>query len=244
MARILVTGSTEGLGYATAEALLAEGHEVVVHARNDRRVDAVRPLIERGADLVVADFADNEETARAVAELNDREPIDAVVHNAGAISGPPVIPVNIVAPYLLTAALRSPRRHIYISSGMHRSGSPSLDGIDWTGARATGTYADSKLFVTALAAALARLRPESLSNAVDPGWVPTRMGGAGAPDDFELGHETQEWLAASEEPEALTTDGYWYHRHLARPHPAVHDVSFQDRLLTSLEAATGVPFSP
>ncbi|NEN05051.1 SDR family NAD(P)-dependent oxidoreductase [Diaminobutyricibacter tongyongensis] len=244
MARILVTGSTEGLGYATAEALLAEGHDVVVHARNDRRADALGPLLDRGADLLVADFADRDQTVNAVAELNDAAPIDVVIHNAGAVSGAAVMPVNVVAPFLFTAGLLGPRRHIYLSSGLHRGGRPSLDGVDWTGAHAAGSYSDSKLFVTTLSAAVARLRPDTLSNAVDPGWVPTRMGGAGAPDDLELGHRTQEWLAVSDDAEALTSGGYWYHSGLYQPHPAVHDRAFQDRLLASLEAATGVQLSP
>ena len=119
-----------------------------------------------------------------------------------------MMPVNIVAPYLLTARLPSPHRLVYLSSGFHFGGHPTLAGTDWSGAT-PGSYADSKLFVTALAAAPARLRPDVLSNAVDPGWVPTRMGGRNAPDDLELGHQTQEWLAVSEDAQALTSGGYW-----------------------------------
>jgi NAD(P)-dependent dehydrogenase (short-subunit alcohol dehydrogenase family) len=113
-----------------------------------------------------------------------------------------------------------------------------LAGVDWRGERA-GSYSDSKLFVTTLAAAVARLRPRVLSNAVDPGWVPTKMGGPGAPDDLELGHRTQEWLASSDEAEALTTGGYWYHHRRLPPHVAVHDEAFQDRLLRTLAEETG-----
>jgi NAD(P)-dependent dehydrogenase (short-subunit alcohol dehydrogenase family) len=127
---------------------------------------------------------------------------------------------------------------VYLSSGSHFGGRPSLGGVDWRGRR-PGSYADSKLFVTALAAAVARLRPDVLSNAVDPGWVPTRMGGAGAPDDLDLGHETQEWLATSDDPEARTTGGYWYHRQRRQPHRAVSDEAFQDRLLAALAEETG-----
>ena len=101
------------------------------------------------------------------------------------------------------------------------------------------TYSDSKLYLTALAAAVARLWPDVLSNAVDPGWVPTRMGGAGAPDDLRLGHLTQEWLAASDDPEALTSGGYWYHQHREKPHPAVRDERFQNELLDHLAGVTG-----
>ncbi|WP_341644853.1 hypothetical protein [Thauera sp. SDU_THAU2] len=77
------------------------------------------------------------------------------------------------------------------------------------------------------------------SNAVNPGWVPTRMGGPSAPDDLRLGHLTQEWLATSDYPEALTSGGYWHHQRREEPHPAVEDIQFQDRLLAELERATG-----
>ncbi|QYX75843.1 SDR family NAD(P)-dependent oxidoreductase [Streptomyces akebiae] len=240
MSRILITGSTDGLGYATAEALQSAGHDVVVHARNPERARALHLLVGRGAGLVVADLTDRDAVRRIAAELNDTPPLDAVVHNAGVWSGPAVMPVNIVAPYLLTALVRGPRRLVYVSSGSHFDGRPSADGIDWRGTR-PGSYADSKLFVTTLAAAVARLCPDVLSNAVDPGWVPTKMGGPGAPDDLQLGHRTQQWLASSDDLQALTTGGYWYHRERQRPHPAVHDEAFQDRLLQTLAEETGTP---
>ncbi|MFI6144486.1 SDR family NAD(P)-dependent oxidoreductase [Streptomyces sp. NPDC051109] len=238
MSRILVTGSAEGLGRAAAESLLLEGHDVVVHARNERRATDLRQLVDRGADLVVGDFAERDAVRRIAAELNDTSPLDAVIHNAGVYRGPDVMPVNVIAPYLLTALLRGPRRLVYLSSGSHYDGRLSLAGIDWRG-NGPGSYADSKLFVTTLAAAVARLRAGVLSNAVDPGWVPTRMGGPHAPDDLELGHRTQEWLAVGDDPGALMSGGYWYHRRQREPHPAVHDEAFQDRLLQTLAEETG-----
>ncbi|MFJ8942913.1 SDR family NAD(P)-dependent oxidoreductase [Streptomyces sp. NPDC102395] len=238
MSRILVTGSADGLGRAAADALLSDGHDVVVHARNERRAADLAALADRGAHLVVGDFADRDAVRGVAVELADAEPLDAVVHNAGVWSGPAVMPVNIVAPYLLTALLPGPRRLVYLSSGSHFGGRPSLTGVDWRGVSA-GSYADSKLFVTTLAAAVARLRPGVLSNAVDPGWVPTKMGGPGAPDDLELGHRTQVWLAADDDPEALTSGGYWYHRERREPHRAVRDEAFQDRLLHALAEETG-----
>jgi hypothetical protein len=66
------------------------------------------------------------------------------------------------------------------------------------------------------------------------------MGGAGAPDDLELGHVTQVWLATSDDPAARTTGGYWFHQRRRDPHEAVHDVAFQDRLLAALAHETGV----
>jgi NAD(P)-dependent dehydrogenase (short-subunit alcohol dehydrogenase family) len=238
VSRILVTGSVDGLGRAAAESLLSAGYDVVVHARNRERAASLDALVNRGADIVVGDFTERDAVRRIAAELNHAKPLKAVIHNAGVWSGPAVMPVNIIAPYLLTALLHEPRRLVYLSSGSHFSGRPSLDGLDWLGERA-GSYADSKLFVTTLAAAVARLRPGVLSNAVDPGWVPTKMGGPGAPDDLELGHQTQEWLATSDEPQALTTGGYWYHQQQQQPHRAVNNEAFQDRLLRTLAQETG-----
>lgn len=238
MSRILVTGSADGLGRAAADTLISQGHEVVVHARNPARAADLSDLVDRGAHVVVGDFADRDAVRAVASELADAAPLDAVVHNAGVWSGRAVMPVNVVAPYLLTTLLPGPRRLVYLSSGSHFSGRPVLDGVDWSG-RTPGSYGDSKLFVTALAAAVARLRPGVPSNAVDPGWVPTRMGGPGAPDDLELGHRTQEWLAISDDPEALTTGGYWYHQERQEPHAAVHDTAFQDRLLKVLAQETG-----
>jgi NAD(P)-dependent dehydrogenase (short-subunit alcohol dehydrogenase family) len=238
VSRILVTGSADGLGRAAAASLLSAGHDVVVHARNRERAVGLDALVARGAHLVVGDFTDRDAVRRIVAELNDAKPLDAVIHNAGVWSGPAVMPVNIIAPYLLTALLRGPRRLVYLSSGSHFGGRPALVGVDWRGESA-GSYSDSKLFVTTLAAAVARLRPGVLSNAVDPGWVPTKMGGPHAPDDLELGRQTQEWLASSDEPQALTSGGYWYHRRRQQPHRAVHDEAFQDNLLRTLTEEVG-----
>lgn len=196
---------------------------------------------------MIGDFVNRDAVRRIAAELSDAKvkgakPLDAVIHNAGVWSGPAVMPVNIIAPYLLTALLEGPHRLVYLSSSSHYGGRASVAGVDWKGRRA-GSYDDSKLFVTTLAAAVARLRPHVLSNAVDPGWVPTRMGGAGAPDDLELGHQTQEWLATSDDPDALTSGGYWYHRERREPHRSVRDQAFQDRLLQALVEETGTPFN-
>jgi NAD(P)-dependent dehydrogenase (short-subunit alcohol dehydrogenase family) len=238
-ARVFITGSADGLGRAAAQTLLEQGHEVVVHARNQSRLTAVRDLLDRGAAAVVGDLSDLEETRDVADQVNRLGRMAAVIHNAGVNGGPHVLPVNVVAPYLLTALIHRPQRLVYLSSGMHRGGRASLTGMDWSGERTTGSYSDSKLFVTTLAAAVARIWPEVLTNVVDPGWVPTRMGGPGAPDDLRLGHLTQEWLATSDDLEARTSGGYWYHQRRAEPAPSVHDQRFQDQLLEELARFTG-----
>ena len=241
MARVFITGSADGLGRAAAQTLLEQGHEIVVHVRSTERMTAVRDLADAHAAAVVGDLSDLEETRGVAAQVNRLGRMDAVIHNAGVIRGPDVLPVNVVAPYLLTALIQRPQRLVYLSSGMHRGGRATVAGIDWSGSRTRGSYSDSKLFVTTLALAVARIWEDVLSNAVDPGWVPTKMGGAGAPDDLRLGHLTQEWLATSDDPEAHTSGGYWYHQRLAEPAPSVHDQRFQDELLDALARFTGTP---
>jgi NAD(P)-dependent dehydrogenase (short-subunit alcohol dehydrogenase family) len=238
--RVLVTGSADGLGRLAAAGLLEAGHEVVLHVRNDSRLDAVADLVASGAEVVFGDLADLDQTRAVADQANALGRMDAVIHNAGVYSGSAVLPVNVVAPYLLTATMERPDRLVYLSSGMHRGGRADIDGVDWSGRRPSRSYSDSKLFVTTLAAAVARLWPGVLSNAVDPGWVPTRMGGPAAPDDLRLGHLTQEWLATSDDPDACTSGGYWHHQRWAQPHAAVHDLRFQGQLLAALAAHTGV----
>ena len=239
MARVLVTGSADGLGRRTARTLLDEGHEVVVHASSRERLDAVDDVLDGGAVAVAGDLGDLDQTRDVTEQVNRLGRLDAVIHNAGVYTGRTILPVNVVAPYLLTALVERPRRLVYLSSGMHRGGRADLDGMEWSGRSVTGSYSDGKLFVATLSAAVAGLWPTVASNAVDPGWVPTRMGGPNAPDDLRLGHLTQEWLAVSDDPDALTTGGYWYHQRLQKPHPAVHDDQFQDQLLDALARITG-----
>ena len=235
MSLVLVTGASTGLGLATARALLDDGHEVVLHARRLERVEDA-DVLDRASGAVAADLADLDSVVRLAGELDATWAFDAVVHNAGVISGPDVVPVNVVAPYVLAALLRRPATSVVLSSSMHRSGSADL-ATDW----ARASYSDSKLWVTALTLALAARRPDEAWHAVDPGWVPTRMGGAGAPDDLEEGHRTQAWLATAAHDEVEPrTGGYWHHRVASRPHPATLDPAFQDDLLGRLESRTGI----
>ena len=238
--RVFVTGSADGLGKLAAGSLLDSGHDVVVHVRSADRRPAVTALIDRGAELVVGDLADLDQARDVAAQVNVLGPMDAVIHNAGVNSGRELAAVNVVAPFVLTATMLRPQRLVYLSSGMHRGGRPFTDGNPFVGRGSQVTYSDSKLFVTTLALAVARLWPEVHSNAVDPGWVPTRMGGSRAPDDLRLGHLTQEWLATSTDPDALTTGGYWHHQRRREPHPSTRDESFQTRLLDALAEVTGV----
>ncbi len=252
MSRIFITGSADGLGLAAARTLMAEGHEVVLHARSSKRAAAFAELTPRSAGVVIGDLGSAVETRAIAEQVNKIGTMNAVIHNAGiynqsARGATPeghatTLAVNTLAPYILTALIERPERLIYLSSGMHRGGSGSLSDIDWTERRwePSRAYSESKLYVTALALSVARHWPGVFSNAVDPGWVPTKMGGPGAPDDLTLGHLTQTWLAVSNEPGARVTGGYWHHRKLREPAPEARDPKFQDRLTAKLAELTGV----
>lgn len=93
-----------------------------------------------------------------------------------------------------------------------------------------------------LAFAVARRWPGVLSNALEPGWVPTKMGGAGAPDDMDQAHRTQVWLAVSNDPGALVSGEYFYHLHRRAPDPAARDPARQDALLDACQRLSGIAF--
>ena len=245
MSRVFITGSTDGLGLAAARALIEEGHEVLLHARSLMRASELGDLASQSAGVVIGDLSSAAETHKVAEQVNRIGRMDAVIHNAGIYRVPNrsattegharTLAVNTLAPYILTAEIERPGRLIYLSSGMHRSGSSLLDDVDWLKRRwdQTQAYCDSKLYVTALAFAVARLWPDVLSNAVDPGWVPTKMGGAGATDDLELGHLTQTWLAVSDDAAAAVSGRYWHHRQVQTPAAAVTDSGFQERLIAT-----------
>jgi NAD(P)-dependent dehydrogenase (short-subunit alcohol dehydrogenase family) len=84
MARIFITGSTDGLGRAAARTLLDDGRRVVLHARTPARAASVDDLAVRAADVVVGDLASAEETGRVADQVNAIGRVDAVIHNAAA----------------------------------------------------------------------------------------------------------------------------------------------------------------
>ncbi|BCX03447.1 MAG: short-chain dehydrogenase [Candidatus Roseilinea sp.] len=242
MARISITGSADGLGQLAARALIAQGHEVVLHARNVERARHAHHQVPGAIHAIAGDLSDIAETKRLADEANAWGPFDAVIHNAGIYQAPSraVFVVNALAPYLLTCLMERPKRLIYLSSGMHLQGRANLDRL--AGDQSRVSYSDSKLYVTMLCMAVARKWPDVYANAVDPGWVPTRMGGPHASDDLEKGYETQVWLATSDDGEAKVSGRYFYHRQAQPCHPQARDVALQERFLSICKELTGVPF--
>jgi NAD(P)-dependent dehydrogenase (short-subunit alcohol dehydrogenase family) len=253
IARVFITGSSDGLGLLTGKQLARDGHKVVLHARDLSRAAAVRAALPECEAVVVGGLSTLAEMKSVASQVNELGAMDAVVHNVGTgyndrerfgtkdgLSR--IFAVTVAAPYVLTALLQQPERLIYISSNMHLGGDADLSDVQWEKRRwnASQAYSDTKLHDTIMAMALASRWPNVMVNAVDPGWVPTKMGGAGAPDDLEMGADTQAWLAASEEPLARVTGEYFHHRERQRCSPSAHDPAVQARLLAYLEKISGV----
>lgn len=189
---------------------------------------------------MVGDLPDIEQTRDVADQMHREGAMGAVVHNACSTT---YISLSTASP-LLTALIRRPPRLIYLSSSMHRRGRTAPASIHWRGPTHRVSYADSTLYVTALVAAVARLWPDVLGNAVDPGWVPSKMGASGGPDDLRLGHLTQEWLATSYDPEARTSGGYWHHQHRGEARPAAYNHGLQSGLVNHpVRVTSGRPTS-
>jgi NAD(P)-dependent dehydrogenase (short-subunit alcohol dehydrogenase family) len=230
MARIFITGSADGLGMLAAKDLIAKGHQVVVHGRNAARSrDAIN--VNPGAESVVTgDLSHLPEIKSVASQVNGLRKFDAIIHNAGVYQRPPreILLVNVLAPYMLTVLIEKPKRLIYLSSGMQSSGHARPDEL--TLAKGI-SYSDSKLYVLMLALAIARKWPDVYSNALDPGWVPTIMGGHGAPDKLQQGYETQVWLAISDDQAAMVSGHYFFHRKIAQYNSQADDITLQENLL-------------
>ena len=243
MSRIFISGSSTGLGLMAGKLLTSQGHQVVLHARNESRAGDARRALPNVEAIVVGDIETIAGAKDVAAQVNALGHFDAVIHNAavGYREGhritsdglPHVFAINTLSAYILTALIERPKRLVYLSSGMHHHADANLDDILWKKRRWNGSaaYAESKLHDTMLAFAIARRWPDVFSNALEPGWVPTKMGGAGAPDDMDQAHLTQAWLAAGDDPKADVTGRYFYHLKRMEPNAQADDQALQDRLI-------------
>jgi NAD(P)-dependent dehydrogenase (short-subunit alcohol dehydrogenase family) len=237
-----------------ARMLIAQGHQVVLHGRNRQRANEALSKVPGALSAVVGDLAVIAETKSLADQVNELGPFDAVIHNAGVygephcvrtVDGlPQIFAVNSLAPYILTCLIKRPKRLVYTSSGLHRSGDATLHDLTWSSRRCSvsSAYADSKLHNVILAFAVARKWPDVLSNALEPGWAATKMGGPGAPVSIEDGSRTQVWLAVSREREALVSGRYFYHLQPRSFHPAAADAAVQERYLSECAGLSGIAF--
>jgi len=251
---IFISGSSTGLGMMAAELLVSRGHEVVLHARDVNRADDARRRLPKAKAIVVGDLGTIAETKEVAEQVNGIGHFDAVIHNAAvgyreerrttADGLPHVFAINTLSAFLLTALIKRPKRLVYLSSGMHHHAKANLDDILWRERSWDGStaYAESKLHDAMLAFAVAGRWPDVFSNALEPGWVQTKMGGPGAPDDMCQAHLTQVWLASGDDPKANVTGEYFYHLKQMAPNPQTKDLRLQDHLIAFCSEISGVSF--
>ena len=217
----LVTGANRGIGEKIADGLAAQGLRVIIGARDVAAGEETAERIRDDGGNAVAlhiDMGDGESVSAAVRHLTDMgETIDALINNAGILEGDKLIDmdeadildsvaINAVGPLRLIRALapgmasRGYGRIVNVSSGW---GALSSLG--------PGAYGVTKAFLNAITVKLAGELPAAVKiNAMCPGWVHTRMGGAQAPRTPEQGADTAIWLATLDD--AGPTGGFFRDR--------------------------------
>jgi NAD(P)-dependent dehydrogenase (short-subunit alcohol dehydrogenase family) len=251
--RIFITGSVDGLGLMAAQWLIGEGHSVVLHARNKKRAEEAMNRAPGAQACVIGDVASIREMKSVADQVNNLGAFDAVIHNAAVgyreakrvlteDGLPQLFAINTLAPNVLTALIQKPKRLVYLSSGLHQGANPDLDNLLWEKRAWDGmaAYSESKFHDVLIAFGVARRWPAVFSNALEPGWVATKMGGPGATGDLSKGHLTQAWLAVSDDPLAKSTGEYFYHQALRAPNRATRDVAKQEVLFAQCEKLSAV----
>ncbi len=253
MSKIFITGSSDGLGLLSAKKLLSMGHQVVFHARNTNRANSIIKEVPNAEKILIGDLSNIEETKKLANQVNELGYFDTIIHNAGIYNDPKgnssindlplLFTVNSIAPYILTALIERPKRLIYLSSSMHQQGDASIKKLESIlEGKTTPSYSDTKLHDLILALAVARKWKNTISNAVDPGWVPTKMGGENAIDDITKGYETQVWLATEQEKEATISGRYLHHKKEMNYNFQAKDEEIQEKFLSICKEITGISF--
>jgi NAD(P)-dependent dehydrogenase (short-subunit alcohol dehydrogenase family) len=255
VASVFVTGSSDGIGLETARQLISAGHRVVLHARSATRARQAAAAVPGAAGAAVGDLSTIAGARAAGEEAADLGPYDAVVHNAGVGGDSPrrvtadglehIFAVNVLAPYVLTAVMPVPPRLVYLTSGLEAAGRVRLDDLQWDRRAWAGmqAYSDSKLYDVMLTFAIVRRWPQVRANAVDPGWIKTKLGGPGATDELPEGAHTQVWLATSSEPGAAVTGRYFKRQRELRANAAAYDEGNQEALIAACAELSGEQLS-
>jgi short-subunit dehydrogenase len=240
VAKIFITGSSDGIGFEAARLLLEDGHEVVLHARNQKRAEELQTKLLNPCKVLIADLNNLDEVKSLAIDVNNIGKFDTIIHNAGVYqsSNQEIFKVNVLAPYILTALIELPKRVIYIGSNMHPQGVIDIEnlsienGVD---------YSTSKLMILMFSLALARKYKDVLISTVDPGWVKTKMANYNAPDSLLDGSQTQVWLASTGD---VTYSGkYYYHLKESNYSLKADDIDMQEQLIKKYEQITDICLS-
>ncbi|KAI4716831.1 short chain dehydrogenase [Aureobasidium sp. EXF-10727] len=251
--RILITGSSDGLGLYTAQLLCRSSHKVTLHARNPARARDALTACPSAANCVIGDLSTIAGIKAFAKEADKYGPYDAIMHNAGLYLGPmrktedglpSLVAVNTLAPYILCCLMAKPKRLIFVSSGLHQNGDAGLKDITWqergeSNWNSGQAYADSKLHNIMFGFAFQR-RYGIPCVSVDPGWVKTKMGGENAMDDLDAAVETFAMVCEGSGEASKKETGHYYQMRERAFREEAKDVATQDKLLSILEGITGV----
>ncbi|KAJ5900121.1 hypothetical protein N7495_004865 [Penicillium taxi] len=253
MARILITGSTDGFGLEAARQLVQRSHTVYLHARNQERADDAKAKCPGAAGVLIADLTSVAETRKLAEDANAIGTFDAVILNAGLLYGPfrktetgvpAMVFVNVVAPYILACLLKQPKRLVFIASVLHREANTNMKDIFWLERgekefKDFPAYCDSKFHVILLSQAVARRFKGTSVTAVHPGWVPTKIGTPEATDKLEDGIETYVMLAEGDYDQSLTGVYFEPKKKLGEPLVPITEEHLQE-VVKACEELTGL----
>jgi len=255
MAKIFITGSSDGIGQAGAKLLADQGHKVYLHARNSERAKQAHEAVPKAQGVIIGDLSTIAGTRALAAEAEKAGPWDTVVHNAGLGPGnkdnrtedgfQSTFAVNSLGPYVLTALMSRPKRLLYLSSSLHNGGSDDFEDITWAKRRfqAMQAYSDSKLHDSIFANAVARYWPDVQSCSMDPGWIKTKMGGGGAPGVTSTPAKAMAEYAIGESGIVGERTGVYFNPQGAKtPHKATGSTAKQDEFVKICEKLSGIPF--
>lgn len=252
MARIFITGSSDGIGQAAAKILADQGHSVVLHARNADRAASAKSAVPKAEAVLVGDLRLISETKKLAEDANKlgSGSFDAIIHNAGIGYGSTssreitsdkisaVFAVNTLAPYILTGLMNKPKaRLLYMSSDSHYGGDESLRNVTQS-----HSYGDTKLHNVMLANAFSRRWGDHLQVvSMHPGWVRTKMGGTMAPGGSDTPAKAlAEWATGKGKLASLKTGSFFTPRGEDTTHRGAGNVSKQEELLKICQEVSGV----